>query len=394
MKRILIIEDDPITTKIYRHTFECEGFDVSTASDGDEGIRLLHETKPDVVQLDLMLPKTNGVEIIRHIRAQPQFRSLPIIVLSNTYRSDLIKSAWKAGANKCVAKLNCPPPLMLSLIKEVLAQSEAAAKHQSQSPEPEPAGDQVERPNPQAEFVKRVPMVQANLRSHLHGLAKSSDPAVQVPLLKQLHLAVTSLAAQAAAAGFVRIAHMASALEVLLKDLSTKPKYITSSTLRTVAQAFDCLEVLFGQAASHQKEPFHSVLVLAVDDEPICRETLWMALNKANLRAISLDDPELALRVLNQNRFDLIFLDVEMPVLSGFELCSALRKGAQNKGTPVIFVTSLTDFDSRARSSLSGGNDLIAKPFLVAELAAKALTFILRAQAAASRPETSATELG
>ena len=86
----------------------------------------------------------------------------------------------------------------------------------------------------------------------------------------------------------------------------------------------------------------------------------------------------MALTILQENSFDLIFLDAEMPGLTGFELCTELRKLPTNKTTPVIFVTSLTKFEVRAQSSLSGGNDLIAKPFLMMELAVKALTYLLK----------------
>ena len=91
-----------------------------------------------------------------------------------------------------------------------------------------------------------------------------------------------------------------------------------------------------------------------------------------------MDDPVLALKVLAQNRFDLIFLDVDMPRIDGFELCKRIRGSVTNKTTPVVFVTVLSDFESRTRSTLSGGNDLIAKPFLLVELAAKALTLLVK----------------
>ena len=67
-----------------------------------------------------------------------------------------------------------------------------------------------------------------------------------------------------------------------------------------------------------------------------------------------------------------------MPETTGLNRCSELRKTATNKATPVIFVTSLTNFEVRAQSSLAGANDLIAKPFLMMELAVKALTYLLR----------------
>jgi DNA-binding response OmpR family regulator len=69
-----------------------------------------------------------------------------------------------------------------------------------------------------------------------------------------------------------------------------------------------------------------------------------------------------------------------MPGMTGFELCTKLRALPQHKKTPVLFVTCMTDLESRAKSSLSGGNEFIAKPFLLIELTVKALTYILRKQ--------------
>jgi CheY-like chemotaxis protein len=115
-----------------------------------------------------------------------------------------------------------------------------------------------------------------------------------------------------------------------------------------------------------------------VDDEIISRETICSALGKANLTAVSLDDSLAAQRLLERDRFDLIFLDVEMPGQSGLELCVNIREMTPNRATPVVFVTSHSDFGSRAQSTLSGGNDFIAKPFLLVELAVKALTCLFK----------------
>jgi DNA-binding response OmpR family regulator len=77
--------------------------------------------------------------------------------------------------------------------------------------------------------------------------------------------------------------------------------------------------------------------------------------------------------------------------MNGFELCSKLRSLPEHKKTPVVFVTSLNDFESRANSTMSGGNDFIAKPFLFIELAVKALVYVFRAQfSAASSPASAA----
>jgi DNA-binding response OmpR family regulator len=104
------------------------------------------------------------------------------------------------------------------------------------------------------------------------------------------------------------------------------------------------------------------------------------ALEKAKLKSVSVDDPVAAFELLAHRKFDLIFLDVNMPRMNGFELCTKLRGLAGYKKTPVVFVTSLTDFESRTNSMMSGGNDFIAKPFLFLELAVKALVYVFRAQ--------------
>ena len=69
-----------------------------------------------------------------------------------------------------------------------------------------------------------------------------------------------------------------------------------------------------------------------------------------------------------------------MPGMSGFDLCKQIRAMPQHAKTPVIFVTGLTDFASRAKSTISGGNDLIGKPFLMMELAVKAITFLMKSR--------------
>jgi DNA-binding response OmpR family regulator len=115
-----------------------------------------------------------------------------------------------------------------------------------------------------------------------------------------------------------------------------------------------------------------------VDDEILSRRAITYALEKAYLKSINIEDPGVALKMATENAYDLIFLDVQMPGMDGFELCTKIRALPVNKTTPIIFVTSLTDFKSRAKSSLSGGTDLIAKPFMFIELTVKALTHVLR----------------
>ena len=120
--------------------------------------------------------------------------------------------------------------------------------------------------------------------------------------------------------------------------------------------------------------------VLVVDDEPLSRRAVTMALERVGLKCVDLDDPQAALDMATGMEFDLIILDIEMPGMNGFELCKQIRALPHYKSTAVVFVSSLTDFQSRAQSTLSGGNDLIAKPFHFLELGVKSLIHLWRPQ--------------
>ena len=84
------------------------------------------------------------------------------------------------------------------------------------------------------------------------------------------------------------------------------------------------------------------------------------------------------LKAIQELKPDLVFLDVDMPGMTGYELCNKLRSLPMHKKTPVVFCTRLDDFNSRTKSTMAGGNDFIAKPFLFIELTVKALIHVMR----------------
>ena len=156
--------------------------------------------------------------------------------------------------------------------------------------------------------------------------------------------------------------------------------------MRTLASAVDFLGVLFEQGNQIELAEMPGANILVVDDEAISRRAVTYALEKAKLKSLTVEDPQVAYNLLVENKFELIFLDVDMPGMNGFELCSKLRSLPEHQKTPVIFVTTLSDFETRTNSMMSGGTDLIAKPFLFIELAVKALVYLFRARLEAPPP--------
>jgi PleD family two-component response regulator len=187
-----------------------------------------------------------------------------------------------------------------------------------------------------------------------------------------------SFAGHAGIAGFSDLSQISSALVALLTELLDRPAEATDSSLRTVVDACDFLPHLLATSGEEAAEAPAAIQVLVVDDDVFCRRAVRQALTRLKAATLTVDDPQTALRLLQENPFSLILLDVEMPGLNGFDLCAALRRLPANAQTPVVFVTTLDGFESRDRAMACGGNDLIAKPFLPMELAVKALSLLRR----------------
>lgn len=122
MSRILITEDDQFVANICRGKFEQAGYEVALAADGAEAIGILSRDQFDAVVLDLMLPKIDGIAVLRFIRAQESLRGLPVIVMSNsTYFSGLAQSAWAAGATNFINKGEHGPDELVTEVRKLLA---------------------------------------------------------------------------------------------------------------------------------------------------------------------------------------------------------------------------------------------------------------------------------
>ena len=227
-------------------------------------------------------------------------------------------------------------------------------------------------------FIDSLPATLAMLRASLQSLIKADNEMTRLKEIYELYRRVHALAGNAGIAGLVQIAHMSAALEALLKEIYEKPKNINTSTLRTVAAGVDFLGFLFERGTLPETQEIPAANILVVDDEAISRRAIIYALEKAQLQSVNVESPETAYKLLTESNFDLVFLDVDMPGMTGFELCTKLRALPMHKKTPVVFVTSLSDFDNRTSSTMAGGNDFIAKPFLFIELTVKALIHVLR----------------
>jgi DNA-binding response OmpR family regulator len=420
-KKILLIDGDESVAGIYRAQIEAAGYEVEVALDGETGFHDLYTINPDALLLDLLLPGLSGSEILKKTRAQKKFEKTPILVFTNIYTRDVEDEAKAAGALRLFNKAACTPRDVVDALNEIFQPSgavlggasrpsikfepDAAAENSAASAVPTMSSEALAaargngKGGTDSEFqieiresmLQGAPEDVKTLRSLLQVLLRSqADPQAQTSQLLELYTRVHSLTANAAIAGFTKVARLSGALEAMLREFQARPDGINASTKRTLTQAIDFLAILFTGAATHESGRPLNEQILVVDDEIISRRVIGHSLEKAGLKSTAVSHPDEALALLEERPFDLIFLDVEMPGMDGFQLCKRLRAMPMHAKTPVIFVTALNGFESKAKSSLSGGDDFIGKPFSYIELAVKALIYVLRGSINDKGPRKSA----
>jgi DNA-binding response OmpR family regulator len=402
---ILFVENDAVALTMYQKRLQREGFHVETAEDGIAALKVLSEMTPDVVVLDLMLPKFSGRDVFDYMRADEQFKQVPVIIFSNASKSEWPKGA-ESTPTRALPKSEANFAALLELIREMTA---AAAVERSKIPEPETslilpddsstatAGSMTEVPpevlatQTAAQFLEYAVADMPVVREHCLAFIKTPGTDAGRRNLSEIRRRLQLLHAGAEKSGCARLSLLAGAWESLLAEIEQKPATASPSILQTLAQAADCLRILLNHDGVASLEPLPRAKVLSVDDDEICNEVAVSALNRSNIDADSVLYANDALEMLQQNNYDLVLLDINMPGMTGFELCEKLRALPQHEKTPVIFVTAFNNFENRKQSVLSGGGDLIAKPVSPLELALKVTIHLLKAP---PKPASAAATVG
>ncbi len=406
-QKILIIDDDRILASIYRNKFTHAGFAVELAESGEAGLSKLSKSVPDVVLLDLMLGDMNGLEVLQLLRRHPATMHLPVVVFSSAFMDNLMETAAAAGATKCLSKTGCPPHRLVDEVRALLPSPAITGGSGSAPPVvsptvarpstiPAPAAAAVPSPmraSPLAAAAAAA-MSEADISNTVRNdllelIRQRLDEATRTlprwlnsahvpgaPYLGALYRAVHAIAGSAGLAGRLRLGQVASATEALLKELKNTPSAVTASTLRTVTQAIELMPRIAHASDSPEVEAFPSPLIAVIEPDDPHRIAICNALEKAQLRALQIETPELATALAMSNRFDLLIIEVEVPTLDGFDLCAKLRATDLNAPTPIIFLVSRDDIEARTVYLQAGATDFISRPILPIELAVKTLVHL------------------
>lgn len=119
-KLILLIEDDEFLAELYATKLKLEGYEISLAGDGEKGLKMIKEKKPDLILLDIILPRKDGFEILKIMKADRELKNIPVILLTNLSQKDEVKKGLDLGANDYLIKAHFMPSEVVKKIKQQL----------------------------------------------------------------------------------------------------------------------------------------------------------------------------------------------------------------------------------------------------------------------------------
>lgn len=121
MYKIAIIEDESAIRRMYALKLRFSKFEVCEAADGVEGLTVVEHEKPDLILLDLRMPKMAGDEMLRELRSKVWGEKIPVIILTNISRDEAPRTLWHLGISDFIVKANSTPQKVLEAVERVLA---------------------------------------------------------------------------------------------------------------------------------------------------------------------------------------------------------------------------------------------------------------------------------
>ena len=118
MKKVLLIEDEPILVDLFKAKFSKEGFDILTAFDSESGLQVARMEKPDLIILDILLPTGNGIYFLKKLRAEKEVSKIPVFVYSCLDAPDIKNDALKLGAIEYLLKTKYNPQQLVDKIRD------------------------------------------------------------------------------------------------------------------------------------------------------------------------------------------------------------------------------------------------------------------------------------
>ncbi len=380
-QRILVVDDEEDVCRSVRKILSRKGFDVDAALSADDAVKRINETAFDLVITDLMMPKTDGMELLKIIR--DHYPELEVIMITGYASIDTAVKAVKLGAAGYLPKPFTPDELMTITRK---ALDDRRSKVQARKPEtqtiaPEAPATQddlldVDMPFSAREVEKYTSSAYVDALTHSDiPLAKKVADKEYCHTGKRMCARIVKEKRECpgecpiekkerarAAKGTARAARPTRDLidvdlpfSLAEVEQATGPDYISCLDRSDFPRA-----ALYGRDATAR----HSVLV--VDDEPVVCHSVRRILSRRSCAVEEVFDGDAVLQKMRLNAYDLVILDLKMPKRSGLEVLESIRRLYPD--VPVIMISGYASIESAVEATRLGASNFIPKPFTSEEL--------------------------
>ena len=392
-KTILVVEDNELNMKLVRALLHKDSYRVLEAGNAEQGLVLAREAKPDLILMDIQLPGMDGLSAVRILKKEPLLRNTPIVALTsyamdgdgekakeagcdgyltkpvNTRNfSDTVRRLLQDGLPSSSRNLEGQPlrkkiliaddqPLNLKLLEAQLPshQYEVFCAHNGEEclekvtkdhPDlilldimmPGMDGYEVTRKLKRDPEFQGIPIILVTAlgerKDKLKGLEAGADEFLNKPVHK---------------------AELLGRIRSLIFFKQLREQFIART------QAGESYRDPMGHKDS-TGSPSGKHRVLIVEDDSQDVRLIQLYLQDLPLETEVATSAEAALASLENRDVDLLLLDVLLPGMDGFELCRRLKKDPRTRNTQVLFITCLSDLESKAKSFETGGDDLLIKP--------------------------------
>ena len=336
--RALIVDDEEVNRLLLSKIMERAGFETRLAVDGEQAVALFSEWFPDLVLMDVQMPKMDGYESTRHIKSLSQDKAVPVIGISAGVFEEDRKNALNSGMDAFVTKPFKAQDL-LHIIAEHLPVQYLYAESTSL-----PSSIVMDKLLLEEEIGK----VSAEIIEQILIYAENADYFELMKQIDKLEVFSPMLGA------YLRDLSLHFDYELCIKIIgkAVTPKKLTSASLRLLPE------------------------ILVIDDMPENLQLLAGILSSAQYKVRPVTGGRLALKIAHCKPPDLILLDITMPEMNGYEVCAELKASLSLKDIPVIFISALSDMDDKVKAFAAGGVDYITKPFKTAEVQARVNTHL------------------
>lgn len=125
--KVLLVEDDSFISKMYVTKFTLQKFNVLAAADGEEGLQMAIAEIPDIILLDIMLPKMDGWQVLEHLKVNESTKNIPVLLLTNLGAQEDIERGLQLGATDYMIKAHFIPSEVIEKINKLVAQANGSA---------------------------------------------------------------------------------------------------------------------------------------------------------------------------------------------------------------------------------------------------------------------------